>query len=126
MRESSSPVSFQPQPSPVPFQPRLSLARENRSPAPFQEQSPERFQLRSSPARESSSPVSFQPPSSLGRETMPRRKSPIPYRHHPLGYTPHKLCLCNQPAGIFISWSQYPGRRYLNCMLPQSAKCKFF
>ncbi|KAI5002326.1 hypothetical protein ZWY2020_026976 [Hordeum vulgare] len=57
---------------------------------------------------------------------MPRRKSPIPYRHHPLGYTPHKLCLCNQPAGIFISWLQYPGRRYLNCMLPQSAKCKFF
>uniref|UniRef100_A0A0D9VEP1 Zinc finger GRF-type domain-containing protein n=1 Tax=Leersia perrieri TaxID=77586 RepID=A0A0D9VEP1_9ORYZ len=50
----------------------------------------------------------------------PFGESPVQYREGPLEYEPAVLCRCGVKMGRFVSWRDFPGRRFYCCMDSES------
>jgi len=113
-----SPGAFQRR-SPGPFQ--SQSLQQRRSPGTFQPRSPGTFEGMANwtMALEPAVHVPggpFQPPPEHVLE-QPFGESPVRYREGPLEYEPAVLCRCGEKMGRFISWRDFPGRRFYSCMV---------
>ncbi|CAO2209717.1 unnamed protein product [Urochloa humidicola] len=61
----------------------------------------------------------FQPPPKNVLE-RPFAESLVRYREGPLDYEPTVLCRCGVKMGRFVSWRDFPGRRFYSCMAGSS------
>jgi hypothetical protein len=93
--------------------------QQGRSPQTFQPRSPGIIQQHWTMALEHAVHVPggpFQQPPEHVLE-RPFGDSPVRYREGPLEYEPAVLCLCKKKMGRFVSWREFPGRRFYCCMV---------